>query len=57
VAGDIALFRIDGRPLHVGLALDGKEFLHADRGAGSAVERFASPSWHRRFVSVYRHVG
>lgn len=56
-AGDIALFRIDGRPLHVALAMSGADFLHADRGAGTAVERFSSPSWRRRLLSVYRHVG
>lgn len=55
--GDIALFRIAGRPLHVALALDGREFLHADRGAGTACERFAAPSWRNRLLSVYRHVG
>lgn len=55
-AGDVALLRLRGVPLHVGLLLDGRRFLHADHGAGSVVlERLDGAVWRDRLLGLYRH--
>lgn len=52
-----ALFNISGRPVHVGLVLDGRRFLHAEKNVGSEVARFSSPVWSRRLEGIYRYDG
>lgn len=52
--GDVLVFRILGYPIHVGIKLNGDDFLHAFRGTQSCVERLSSLSWSRRLTEVYR---
>lgn len=53
---DVVLFRITGLPCHVGVVVDveGAWFLHAQRGVGTACERWDSPRWNRRVEGFYR---
>lgn len=53
--GDLLLLRCHGRPIHVGVAVDGARFLHAEKKIGTVVERMASAEWSRRIEGVYRH--
>ena len=56
--GDVALLRIDGLPVHVGVIIGWPDFLHAHKAAGAAViDRLTSPQWRHRLVAVYRHPG
>ena len=52
---DVALFRIAGRPVHVGLVVEQNLVLHAEEKVGTFVERLSSPMWARRLEGVYRH--
>lgn len=54
-AADVVLLTLAGRPVHVGLMLDGRRFLHAERGVGTIIERLASPIWAKRIGGYYRH--
>lgn len=51
---DVLLFRVNGHPCHVGLALDGRYMLHTLKGHDSALENFRSLAWDRRLYGVYR---
>jgi len=55
--GDVVLLRIAGRPVHVGLVVDARRFLHVEEGVGTFVERMDGAMWARRTEGVYRHVG
>lgn len=53
--GDGLLFRIKGYPTHVGVFLDGEQFVHADPRAGVVVDRLTTLWWERRLLAVYRY--
>ena len=53
--GDVSLFRVHGRP-HVGIVVARSDFLHAETGAKSCVERLGL-SWNGRLQASYRYVG
>lgn len=52
--GDVLVFRIMGYPMHVGIKLNGDDFLHAFQGTQSCLERLSSIAWSRRLFEVYR---
>lgn len=53
---DVLSFRIGTDPIHVGLVLDKKYFMHTMQGfTRVVVERFASPQWADRITGCYRH--
>ena len=52
--GDILLFRYDGQPQHVAIALDGGRLIHSFAPAGGVVETGLGAYWKRRLVGVYR---
>ena len=54
--GDALLFRILGQPMHVGIMLDGDDFLHAFQNCNTCIERLTDLSWSRRLVGAYRWV-
>jgi cell wall-associated NlpC family hydrolase len=54
-AGDLVFFDTSGGVSHVGIALDGEEFVHAPNSRGVVrVERLATDYWRRRFVGARR---
>lgn len=53
--GDALLFLADGRPLHVGFALDGRDMLHTETHA-SCVECWTGPRWIGKLEGIYRFV-
>lgn len=53
-AGDVALFNLRGRPVHVGLMIDQRRALHAERRIGVVVEPVDSLLWAKRLEGVYR---
>lgn len=53
--GDIAVMRIRGVPMHVGLVLGDKQMLHIERGIDSVIESYARPAWANRITGFYRY--
>jgi cell wall-associated NlpC family hydrolase len=53
--GDVAVLRVRGRPMHVGLVLGDRHMLHIEWGINSVIERYASPRWAERVAGFYRH--
>lgn len=51
---DAVLFKVHGRPLHVGLVVAPSWFLHIQKGHDAAVERFDSLTWRDRREGVFR---
>ena len=48
--GDLVFFKIS-KELHVGIMLNGREFVHASRSRGVAVDDVDSSYWKRSFLS------
>jgi cell wall-associated NlpC family hydrolase len=56
-AGDVALLRVRGRPVHVGLVTAKGWMLHVEAGCETVQERYDGPQWKRRLIGVYRFQG
>lgn len=54
---DVAILRMAGQPMHVGLVLDQPYFVHTMRGAWSCVERWDALLWRKRLLGVVRWCG
>ena len=53
---DVISFRIMNAPIHVGLAINNRQFMHIMEGrTNTAVERIDSPQWHKRVTGCFRH--
>ncbi len=53
-AGDVLLFRFNGEPQHVGLAVSHDAMVHAYAPIGRVVETGIGETWKRRMVGIYR---
>lgn len=53
-AGDILLFRYDGQPQHVAIAVDEAHLVHAFAPAACVVETHIGDYWRRRLIGIYR---
>lgn len=54
-AGDMAIFRVAGEPLHVGLVLAPGVMLHTEAAAGaSVIERYDTDRWRTRLIEIKR---
>lgn len=53
--GDALLFRVGGRALHVGIAINQQLMLHSYRFAAT-VESWVGPHWSGKLAGVYRFV-
>lgn len=51
---DVAVFRHNGRPAHVGVCIDASRFLHVEEGGTSRIERFGPL---RAVEAIYRYAG
>jgi len=54
---DVAIFRLAGRPVHIGLMVDKNRALHTEVRRGSFVEPIYNVMWRGRLEGLYRHVG
>lgn len=53
---DVIAFNICGVPIHVGITVNDKYFLHIMQGTSRvAQERFDSPQWRKRVAGCFRH--
>lgn len=53
--GDVILFNILGKPIHVGIFLDREKFLHTTQGINSCIESLRSHMWANRIEGFYRY--
>ncbi|MBO9398729.1 peptidoglycan endopeptidase [Shimia sp. R9_2] len=57
-AGDALLFRVRGRPLHIGYAVSARLMLHTSaQSGGSVLEDFTTSKWGANLEGIYRYVG
>ncbi|HLS19388.1 MAG TPA: NlpC/P60 family protein [Paracoccaceae bacterium] len=54
-AGDVLVLSITGLPIHMGVMVDHRRFLHAEKKLGTVVERLSSPIWAKRIEGAYRY--
>lgn len=53
--GDIIVILVYGRPLHIGIVLEGGLMLSTRQGVDASVESYKSPMWKPRIDAIYRH--
>lgn len=46
----------NGGPIHFGVMVDDKRFLHVERGCDSVIEKLDSPRWNRKIKGFFKHV-
>jgi cell wall-associated NlpC family hydrolase len=51
---DVPLFTLGGMPIHVGLMIDHRNFLHCEKKIGTVIERIDSAAWNKRLSGVFR---
>lgn len=56
-AGDVLLFRFNGQPQHVGIAVSENAMVHAYAPIGRVVESGLGETWQRRICGIYRWDG
>ena len=49
----LVIFRMAGKPWHVGMVVGEDRFIHAPSGESSCVERLSSPCWVNRISGFY----
>ena len=55
VFGDVAIFRIAGAPVHIGMVIGDNKMLHVEKGIDSCIENYKNMRWTRRLHKFYRH--
>ncbi|MBI3441730.1 MAG: C40 family peptidase [Proteobacteria bacterium] len=55
LCGDVAVLRVRGRPMHVGMVLGDQQMLHIELGINSALERYVGARWAERLAGFYRY--
>ena len=53
--GDVAVMRMCGQLMHVGVVIGDGQMLHVDRGVNSAIERYQGARWASRVDAFYRY--
>lgn len=54
--GDLVVFNIYGRPNHIGVMANSKEFMHIERTRTAEVASLRDSIWRNRVEGFYRHV-
>lgn len=52
---DVALFRTDGIPAHLGIVVGKKEMLHTCAGIAACIASFTALEWRDRLIGFYRY--
>ena len=55
VLGDVAVLRVRGAPMHVGMVMGDGLMLHAEKGIDSTLERYTAARWSQRIAGFYRY--
>jgi murein DD-endopeptidase len=51
---DLVQIRMMGAPMHCGVYIGNKKFIHCLEGVGTTIARIDSPEWRDRIVGYYR---
>jgi cell wall-associated NlpC family hydrolase len=54
--GDVVLFNLGGLPIHAGIMLDVRRFLHCERKRNTMIESVSSSMWKLRVEGFYRMI-
>ena len=52
---DVALMRVRGHPIHVGIYLEPGKMLHIEDGLNSVIEAYNGLQWQNRLIGFFRH--
>lgn len=55
MVGDVIVFRIGGKPTHVGIYAGRGRFIHGYKGTDSCMQSLKSPQWANRIEGFYRY--
>lgn len=55
MCGDVAVLRVRGKPMHVGLVMGDQQMLHIELGINSVLERYSNARWAERIAGFYRY--
>ena len=55
--GDIAIFLMQGSPVHIGIVIGDKKMLHIEKGVNSCIEKYNTSRYVKRLYKFYRHRG
>lgn len=53
--GDVVLLKINGAPVHVGMMLDAKKFIHISDKIDCSIDSLSTSRWRTRIEGIYRH--
>ena len=53
--GDVIVLRMHGQPMHVGVVVGDKQFLHVTKHVDGVLEKYRSMVWAGRVLGFYRH--
>ena len=53
--GDLVVFNVLGEAVHLGIVLDGNQFLHIREDRDSVIESLSGVKWNRRIEGYYRY--
>lgn len=53
--GDVIIFNVAGRPLHIGLVIEKGKMLHIEKGKNAVIESYTDPHWKPRIEGFYRY--
>mgnify|MGYP002778561451 CR=1 FL=1 len=53
-SGDLILLRVLGVPMHVGLVIGSRRFLHIEQTINSCIESYDTSPWARRVLGFWR---
>ncbi len=53
--GDVALFRVKGQPIHVGLIVSKAYMIHILPGVDACLDKFNGLRWGKRLIGIYRY--
>lgn len=54
IEGDVVLLEWGGQPAHIGVMVNGREFIHALEHCGAHIERTDSLRWRHRVLGFWR---
>lgn len=55
VEGDGIVLQLMGKPVHIGVVLDDRKFLHIFKGINSVIADYTGMRWNQRIEGFYRH--
>lgn len=55
--GDVGLFTISGKPVHIAIIVSVHDILHSEEKIGTFIEPFNGSAWNKRLEGFYKYAG